>query len=241
MDVKAILKQYWIFGAVTVACVVLVVVLNLVYSKKEVKTWSFGKVWAKNCPYLGGYPLLLKNEFPKKYHVFSEQAGTEINREIGERLSMGTVYKKLIGKALPGQIVVTIKAAPKSFYGFKKLCELFKLGDKGDATTGTGVSELQVSWKNGVLQAATIYICVDKIEKGWKLVNTPAVQRLKRIGWKGIIKHEMVHGIIGEKHPGWGGELMSYSPSSTFISKHTLKIISTHVLPACLKNGKLGK
>jgi len=234
-----ILKRYWIWFMVSVVGIVLVVVVNVIFSGKEVKSWSFGEQWDRSCPYLGGYPILYKNELPLKYHGYVERAVGEINNEIGFQLDMGLIYVPYRQVPSKSHVLVRLVAAPKSFYKFGKVCEYFKLGDKGGVTTAAGLAEFRTVWRRNVLLDATIYLCIDKIEKGMRLMNTPAVDSIRAIGWKGIIKHELVHGLIGEKHPKWGGILMHRAPDSADVGIHVLEIIKKHVIPVCRKHGKL--
>lgn len=234
-----ILKKYWVFSFVAVGGVVLVIVLNLLFSKREVEDWDFGKKFVEECPFLGAYPLLLKNELPERYKPFLLQAVKEINQEVGKKLGMGKVYKLHTGSLRPFQVVVKVRAAPKSYGAFNKLCEPFKIANKSDVTQAGAVAAFHVKWKDGLPVMATIFVCVEKVKKGMLLMRSPVASRLKMLGWKGILKHELVHGIIGNRHPGWGGELMVTSPTLTTVSEHTLKIIGRHVVPVCKKNGRL--
>lgn len=241
-QVKALRKQYWIFCVIAVVGITATIILNLVFSKKEVKEWSFGKHYVQACPLLGGYPLYWKSYIPEKFTAVLQDASNEINMTLENKLGVKSpFYKQLKGERKPGQIVIEVREAPKELYAFKKLCEPFKIGDKGDATTAGGAAEFQVTWKKGKPIKVILLVCIKKIEDGMKLMNTPVAVKLRRFGWKGVFKHELLHGIIGTNHPAWGGEIMVQRPTLTTIGEHTIKIIKKHVVPVCRQNGLLGE
>jgi hypothetical protein len=241
-----ILKKYWIFALLAVLAITTAFVVDAIYAPREIKQWKFTKdgkgQYDKYCPFLGGYPIHYKVEkkMPRHYLGPIAEAEYEVNTEIGAELQMGEVWIPVSKHTTSNNIIVHIKVAPPEWYGFKKLCELVKLGDKVSESSAPAYAEFIPKFKDGNLLSATIYLCTKKIDHAMTLMNTPIVKYLQtRLKRKGVVKHEMIHGILGENHPRHSSDISAASPELTTVSDHVLLIIKTHVLPVCRKYGRI--
>lgn len=193
--------------------------------QKEITTWNMGAYADTKCPVVGGYPLFIKNRFPKPY---AEQFAGEITQAIARWNKVATLFGKFKFFETADQLpkyetahnrknhvslvkgghnrvwpfVVELRAAPKSEQKFKGLCELLKLGATEDVQS---MSMAETEFKGRVVKGGKYYykviiwVCLEKFVRGIKLMRTPVAQKLKEYGMQGILRHELGHLLIGEK------------------------------------------
>lgn len=238
--------------------------------QKEIDAWKFSPYEDKLCPILGGYPLFIKNLFPKphktKYAGEIKQAYGRWNKvaakwgkfkffepvdrmakyETARHKKIHTdLVKKGHNRVFP--FVVELRDAPQSEKKFRGLCELLKLGAAEDFQS---MSMARTEFKGKVvlggryIYRVVIYVCLEKYERGIKLMNTPVAQKLKEFGMQGVLRHELGHLLIGhiggsdkQGHPSWYGDVMKGMNQG--INYHTIELIRQRVYTPCKKNGLL--
>lgn len=231
---------YFVLGMT--ALVLVAVGVNLFFGPQERNKWDFGKRYDKTCPFLGGYPMVVHNQLRGKFKTVLEQAVREINTQVGEKLGMGSLFVLRGRSAPPSNSVANIYvgSAPKEWAVFGQPCEKIKLGEGGN-TAAPELAHLRARWdkKTGKFISAQIYVCTDKLDKALLLMRGEAAKKIKRLGRLGVLKHELMHAVIGPNHVLWGGSLMTVSPDVRFFSDHTLKIIRNNIAKPCLKNKRV--
>ena len=187
--------------------------------ENEIKNWSWGGVQLNNqCP-VNKLPIEINPA--SSLREATEKAIDAWNKEFDTKLFIIT------------QTGYPVKEATSDLDYFYK-CEPIKLGD--GANPGQNFKHV-MAWTEfeGTLGAWDMktFVCLEKYNKGVKLMNTPAAQRIKYLGLYGIIKHELGHYLIGPDHPKAFAELMSEDQEINAIHFHTKQIVLKTVVEVC--------
>lgn len=179
--------------------------------QKEIDGWKWGDaVVGKKC--MMPIPVRVK---PIVEYDLVEKMSLEINLDIGFRLlevsrSSGIPIRDADGDS-----------------SFPYYCDPLKIGD----TFGGFWGWARFEGSPGKYDA-TVFLCLSKMRAARYLYGTPAADDFRKIKMAGIIKHELVHLLIGPNHPSLG-ELMGSPQRSTHLSAHTKALIRQKVIGNC--------
>lgn len=207
-----------IFRAVVICFMFLIPACKCV-DKGEIASWK----WA-GFPVAGICPV---NKFPVPVNpTLDHPAELAAIRSLNKSFSVPVL---VIDKKNGIPILVATSKHPK----YKEHCEPLKLGDgRGAQEFGHIFSWTEFRGSPGKWDIK-IYICLEKFNKGIKLMQTPIAQRAKEIGLYGYIKHELGHLLIGPGHPRAYAELMSKSQRINALHYHTKTLIEETVIKQC--------
>lgn len=214
-----------------------VIFVNSDHAKKERKSWSslsYGQVWNKSYPYVGQLPYgyVWSEEWKEEkesylWEAARDKAITGLNEEFLRR------WKRLLWVSYATKESTTrieIKPAPQSWYDVGMPCEEAKPSQARDLQKGA-FARFLATWdvESGRLIRAWIGVCVKKFDAvmGWvgKLDRSGFREEVKRLGREGILKHEMLHPLIGLGHPRVRCVLMCSSPRGLGLGSDTIRII----------------
>lgn len=229
------LKGLWaplvIFFAVVPIVLIVLLVNHYAARPAYIENWEFSHAAAKTCPPFGKYPIPVCNA-TGRYTMAWTEAVVEWNKETSA-MGFGDVFVR----DCKNPKAIKIRPAAKSYYKTGRACEHLRLGETKFWPDYYG----WVQFTHKPYHEGThIYICTDKYDRGVELMKTKAAEELRKIGIKGILKHELGHlllGAVGSKgdktaHVKYG-ELMAKSIVNLSVSSTTKDILRKKVFNAC--------
>ena len=219
-------------------CLLAMFIVNYYGKQNELNTWNHGGKYVKECPRLGGFPVLFRDYLPAQYQV--AQALVELEQQVNKQIPMGKIWQKWEGQATTVFPVVDFLPAKETEYRNGGFCHW---------TTAT-LGWMLTDWHNGRPLATKVYICTRTIEDAyankekaryWQRLNNKKLEEYWKIvtfGRKNIVKHEGGHALWGG-HPKWGCGLMCSKPRVAHIDSHAIAILQKHVYAVCKANNLL--